>query len=109
MINAKQVERSVIGIRSRIGANSIVTNTYMMGSDRYESMKELSTEGHVAMGIGYNCTIDNAILDKNCRIGDGVTIKGGKHLEDADTESYAIKDGIVVVKKDATIPPGFTI
>lgn len=109
MINAKEIKRSVIGIRSRIGANSVVTNTYMMGSDKYESMEELSSPGHVAMGIGYNCVIDNAILDKNCRIGDGAIIKGGKHLEDADTESYAIKDGIVVVKKDATIPPGFKI
>lgn len=109
MINAQQVERSVIGIRSRIGANSVVTNTYMMGSDRYESLEELSTDGHVAMGIGYNCTINKAILDKNCRIGDGVTINGGDHLEDTDQESYAIKGGVVVVKKDATIPPGFTI
>jgi glucose-1-phosphate adenylyltransferase len=109
LINAKEVERSVIGIRSRIGANSVVTNTYMMGSDRYESMEELSSPGHVAMGIGYNCNINKAILDKNCRIGNGVTINGGDHLEDVDTESYTVKDGIVVVKKDATIPPGFTI
>jgi glucose-1-phosphate adenylyltransferase len=109
MINAKEIQRSVIGIRSRIGANSVITNTYMMGSDRYETMEELSSPGHVAVGIGYNCTINKAILDKNCRIGDGVTINGGDHLEDVETESYSIRDGIVVVKKDAVIPPGFTI
>jgi len=109
MINAKEIQRSVIGIRSRIGANSVVTNTYMMGSDRYETMDELSSLGHVAVGIGYNCTINKAILDKNCRIGDGAVINGGDHLEDIETESYSIKGGIVVVKKDATIPPGFKI
>lgn len=109
LINAKSITRSVIGIRSRIGANSVVENTYMMGSDIYESIDELSQEGHVAMGIGYNCNINNAILDKNCRIGDEVTINGGPHLEDKETEMYCIKDGIVVVKKDAVIPKGYTI
>lgn len=109
LINAKSVESSVIGIRSRIGANSVVKNTYMMGSDVYESIEELSQEGHVPLGIGYNCDIKNAILDKNCRIGDEVTIHGGEHLEDAETEMYTIKDGIVVIKKDAVIPKGFSL
>lgn len=109
LINAKSVTRSVIGIRSRIGDNSVVENTYMMGSDWYETIEELSQEGHVPLGIGHNCKIKNAILDKNCRIGDEVKIEGGKHLEDVDTEMYTIKDGIVVVKKDAVIPKGFRI
>ena len=61
------------------------------------------------MGIGERCFIKNAILDKNCRIGDDVRINGGKHLEDKDTDMYTIKDGIVVVKKGATIPKGYVI
>lgn len=109
LVNAKEIERSVIGIRSRIGANSIVTNTYMMGSDRYETLDQISDPNYVAMGIGENCVIDKAILDKNSRIGNNVTIKGGDHLEDTNEASYAIKDGVVVVKKDAVIPDGFTI
>ena len=109
LINAKEIQRSVIGIRSRIGANSVITNTYMMGSDRYESLKQISKPDYVAMGIGQNCTINKAILDKNSRIGDNVTINGGDHLEDLDTESYTIKGGIVVIKKGAVIPDGFTI
>jgi glucose-1-phosphate adenylyltransferase len=109
LINAKEIERSVIGIRSRIGAHSVITNTYMMGSDRYESFKKISDPNHVSMGIGQHCKINNAILDKNCHIGNHVTINGGDHLEDADTEFYAIKDGIVVVKKGAVIPDGFSI
>lgn len=109
LINAKSITRSVIGIRSRIGANSVLENTYMMGSDLYETIEELSQDGHVPLGVGYNCDIKNAILDKNCRIGNEVTIHGGKHLEDTETEMYTIKDGIVVVKKDAVIPQGFKL
>ena len=109
LINAKEIERSVIGIRSRIGANSVVTNTYMMGCDGYETLTQISDPDYVALGIGENCSINNAILDKNSRIGNNVTINGGKHLEDTNEDSYAIKDGIVVVKKDAVIPDGFAI
>ena len=61
------------------------------------------------MGIGDRCFINNAIIDKNCRIGDDVKINGGSHLEDVETESYVIKEGIVVVKKGAVIPPNTII
>ncbi len=109
VINAEKVKKSVIGIRSKIGKDSIVSNTYMMGSDHYEHDTVNLEEGKVGMGIGSRCYINNAILDKNCCIGDDVRINGGKHLEDADTELYSIKDGIVVVKKGAVIPNGFMI
>ena len=61
------------------------------------------------MGIGERCFIKNAIIDKNCRIGDDVRINGGKHLKDTETDTYLIKDGIVVVKKGAVIPKGTVI
>ena len=105
LIHAAKIERSVIGIRSRIGAESTVINCYMMGNDHYESLDEV--EEHkisIFMGIGERCFIKNVILDKNCRIGDDVRINGGKHLKDVETDSYFVKDGIVVVKKDAVIP-----
>lgn len=106
LIHASKIERSVIGIRSRIGNESTVINTYMMGSDRYESLEEIESQGiKILMGIGDRCVINNAIIDKNCRIGDDVKINGGPHLEDIETENYVIKDGIVVVKKGAVIPP----
>ena len=105
IIHAAKIEHSVIGIRSRIGAESTVINCYMMGSDYYESLEDIEDNNiHVMMGIGERCFIKNVILDKNCRIGDDVRINGGKHLKDVETESYMIKDGIVVVKKDAVIP-----
>ena len=110
IISAAKIERSVIGIRSRIGAETTVINTYMMGSDFYESLKDIENEKiQILMGIGERCFIKNAIIDKNCRIGDDVRINGGIHLKDKETEMYAIKEGIVVIKKGAIIPSGYVI
>ncbi len=110
IVHAAKIERSVIGIRSRIGDESTVINTYMMGCDYYETLQDIEDRRiDVLMGIGERCFIKNAILDKNCRIGDDVRINGGSHLEDKETDNYLIKDGIVVVKKDATIPKGYVI
>ena len=110
IIHAAKIERSVIGIRSRIGKESTVINTYMMGSDYYETLKDMEESRiDVLMGIGERCFIKNAIIDKNCRIGDDVRINGGTHLEDTETEAYVIREGIVVIKKDAVIPKGFVI
>lgn len=110
IISASKIEQSVIGIRSRIGKDSTVIKTYMMGSDYYETLKEIEEKKiNILMGIGERCYIKNAILDKNCRIGDDVTIKGGSHLQDTETDTYAIKDGIVVIKNGVTIPNGFVI
>ena len=110
IISAAKIEQSVIGIRSRIGNESTVINTYMMGSDYYETLEEInSNKIKILMGIGERCFIKNAIIDKNCRIGDDVRINGGKHLEDTETDMYVIKQGIVVIKKGAVIPVGYVI
>ncbi len=53
------------------------------------------------LGLGDNCYINNAIIDKNARVGNNVRINGGDHLKNADHELYTVKDGIVVIKKDA--------
>ncbi len=109
IINAGKIEHSVIGVRSKIGDESTVINTYMMGSDFYQPLEDILNKDIVSMGIGSRCFIKNAILDKNCCIGDEVRINGGLHLADTETDTYAIRDGIVVVKKNAVIPNGFTI
>ncbi|WP_452228386.1 MULTISPECIES: glucose-1-phosphate adenylyltransferase [unclassified Lacinutrix] len=110
IIHAAKIERSVIGIRSRIGKESVILNTYMMGNDRYESLKDIEKNKiENILGIGDRCYINNCIIDKNCRIGDDVKIEGGLHLKDIETDTYLIKDGIVVVKKGATIPKGTII
>ena len=110
IIHAEKIERSVIGIRSRIGKNSLISNTYMMGNDYYETLAEVAKNKiEIMMGIGDRCYIHNCIVDKNCRIGDDVRINGGKHIENIETDTYLVKDGIVVIKKDATIPKGTNI
>lgn len=109
IINAGKIEHSVIGVRSRIDKESTVINTYMMGSDFYQPLDEIIDRKTPPMGIGARCFIKNTILDKNCCIGDDVRINGGRHLADFENESYAIKEGIVVIKKGAVIPNNFTI
>ncbi|MEE9407046.1 MAG: glucose-1-phosphate adenylyltransferase [Polaribacter sp.] len=110
IIHADKIEKSVIGIRSRIGKNTSVTNTYMMGNDSYESLENIEKlKIENLLGIGNNCKINNCIIDKNCRIGDDVIINGGPHLKDSETDSYLIKDGIVVIKKGATVTKGTKI
>jgi glucose-1-phosphate adenylyltransferase len=112
IINASRVERSVIGIRARIGHGTTVVNTYIMGSDYFETIGEMAharEHGIPTVGIGDRCYINNAILDKNCRIGNDVRINGGAHLENTDHSLYTVKDGIIVIKKGAVIPNGFVI
>jgi len=110
IIGAAKIEKSVIGIRSRIGKESTVINTYMMGNDYYENLNDIEEKKiPILLGIGERCFIKNTIIDKNCRIGDDVRINGGKHLKNTETKTHFIKDGIVVIKKDAVIPKGFVI
>jgi glucose-1-phosphate adenylyltransferase len=112
IINGAKIEHSVIGIRSRIGAMSQVLNTYLMGGDYYENIDNLNTnheKGIINIGIGERCFINNTIIDKNCRIGNDVKLNGGKHLPDENTPLYTIKDGIIVLKKNAVIPHGFIL
>ena len=82
IISAAKIERSVIGIRSRIGSETTIINTYMMGIDRYESLEEIQNESVIPAGIGERCFIKNVIIDKNCRIGNDVHIHGLKDLKD---------------------------
>ena len=112
ILQADYIKHAVIGIRARIGRGTKIENAYVMGSDRYQTLEEIRDEtnaGHPLIGIGDNCTIINAILDKNCKIGNDVQINGGTHLENGDFGNYVVKDGIVVVKKGAIIPDGTII
>lgn len=112
IIHASKIENSVVGIRARIGAGTTIVNSYIMGSDYYETIEEMAKhliQGIPKIGIGDNCQIKDVIIDKNCRIGNNVVINGGKHLENKEHELYVIKEGIVVIKKGAIIPDGFVI
>ena len=112
IIHAKEVTSSVVGIRARVGKETVIKHTYIMGCDYYENIDQIeqkNKKGIPILGIGERCIIEDAIIDKNCSIGNDVTIKGGAHLEKLDHPLYTIKDGIVVVKKGAVIPNGYII
>lgn len=112
IINASRIENSVIGIRSRIGHGTTIVSCYMMGADYFETIEEMADSARrniPNIGVGQRCYIKNCIIDKNCRIGDDVKIVGGNHLEATDHALYTIKDGIVVLKKNAIIPNGFQL
>ena len=112
IIMADKIENSLVGNRSRVDKGSTLMNTYMMGADFYQDTKEIivnDEKGVPNLGVGKYCYIESAILDKNCSIGDNVRIIGGKHHADGDHDNYSIKDGIVVVRKNAVIPAGTII
>jgi glucose-1-phosphate adenylyltransferase len=112
IINASRIERSVIGVRTRIGTGTTIVSSYIMGSDYYQTLDQLQEAGETKtpiMGIGERCYIKNAILDKNCQIGDDVRINGGPHIPDGNYEQYTVREGIIVVKKSAIIPNGTSI
>ncbi len=110
IIHAKQIDHSIIGLRSRIGEGTEVSNAIVMGNDSYETLAEMEQlGGKPAMGIGENCYIRNAIIDKDCRIGDNVRIHGSTALADAETDTHVIRDGIIVMKKGAVVPAGTRI
>ena len=109
IIHAKKIERSIIGIRSRVGENTEISNSIIMGNDYYETLSDITSNTMRPMGIGANCLIEKAIIDKNCRIGNNVTIRGSVALENTETDTYCIRDGIIVLKKGASVPDGTKI
>ena len=106
IISDAHLDRSVVGVRSIINSGATIRNSVVMGADYYETDPP---RGEIPIGIGRNCVIDRAIIDKNARIADGVVITPEGKPENFDAENYYIRDGIVVIPKDATIPAGFWI
>jgi glucose-1-phosphate adenylyltransferase len=112
IVNGGHIENSVIGIRSIIGIGCKISRTVMMGCDYYESMESIQSheaQGLPRMGIGKNARIENAIIDKNARIGDEVVISPAGKAETVDHPLYYIRDGIVIIPKNAVIPSGTII
>jgi glucose-1-phosphate adenylyltransferase len=109
IISDAHLERSVIGVRSIIQTGATIRNSIVMGADYYETDPSSAERGLPPIGIGRNCVIDRAIIDKNARIADGVVITPEGKPPDLDAGNYFIRDGIVVVPKNAVIPAGFWI
>jgi len=112
IINRSSIRQSIIGIRSRIGENSIIERSIIMGADYYESREQLErsvARGAPAMGIGRDCEVRAAIIDKNACIGNGVRLINARGVESENAENYAIVDGILVVPKHGIICDGTVI
>jgi glucose-1-phosphate adenylyltransferase len=112
IINKSNISHSIVGIRSRIGEDTSIARTIIMGADSFESMDELERnkrEGIPHMGIGRRCEIRNAILDKDVRIGDDVKLINADGVERKSGENFEIIDGITVIPKHAVIPSGTVI
>jgi len=112
IIDSATVLNSVVGLRTRIGKDTHISESVIMGADYYEpeaERRDMEAKGQIPVGIGARCTITRAILDKNVRIGAGCTITNVKGIKETEADRYVIRDGIVIVYKNAVIPPGTVI
>jgi glucose-1-phosphate adenylyltransferase len=108
------VTHSVIGLRSRIDTGCVIEEALVMGADYYESPSQRAEHiehGTIPLGVGAHTTISKAIIDKNARIGRHVRIVNQDHVQEANQEDlgFVIRNGIVVVIKNAAIPDGMVI
>jgi len=104
-VRKAEITHSIVGIRSQISEGTVIRDSILMGADYYTPKKY----PEIPIGIGRNCHIESAILDKNVQIGDGVIIRPFTNDKDLDHELYFVRDGIVVIAKNTVIPSGTCI
>jgi glucose-1-phosphate adenylyltransferase len=112
IINGAKISHSIVGLRTVVGAGTEMNRVIGLGSDYYESEESVTkheSEGKPRVGIGANCKIENAIIDKNARIGNNVTISPAGKPDSVDHELYFIRDGIIIIPKNGIIPHGTVI
>lgn len=104
VLRGASVEDSVVGLRSIIREGTAIRKSVLMGADFYQA--EEPERIRPDLGIGKNCVIENAIIDKNARIGNNVVIQNRKGILTADGENYFLRDGIVIISRGARLPDG---
>jgi glucose-1-phosphate adenylyltransferase len=107
-----RIERCVVGVRSHIGRNVVLRDSVVIGADRFEPERERNEneiKGVPRLGVGDNCVIENAILDKDCRIGNGVRIVNHKGIDECEGPHHVIREGIVVIPRGTVVPDGTVI
>ncbi len=112
ILNGATITDSIIGIRSRIEHGSRLEGVLMMGADSYQTIEELQADidrGFPRVGIGPNCVIRRAIIDKNARIGEGVKVLNEAGHQELAGDGFFIRDGIVIIPKNGVIPEGTVI
>jgi glucose-1-phosphate adenylyltransferase len=112
IINHAKIEHSIVGVRSLVDVGSSLHRTILLGCDYFESeisIQQNAAAGRPKIGIGKNTRIENAIIDKNARIGDDCVITPAGKADNVDHPLYYIRDGIVIIPKNGTIPHGTVI
>ncbi len=104
IISGHRILHSIVGVRATVGEGTVIEHSILMGSDFYDF--ERPVDQGPPVGIGRDCFIRNAIVDKNARIGDGVYITPDGKADDTVTPLYTVRDGVIVIPKNAVIPPG---
>ncbi|RPI80711.1 MAG: glucose-1-phosphate adenylyltransferase [Chloroflexi bacterium] len=107
-VGRAEIEESIVGLRSQIRDGVKIKRTILMGADYYDPPSG-PIRGGVPLGIGENCQIEGAIIDKNARLGPGVIIRPFPEGTEMDREDYSIRDGIVVIPKSRVIQGGTVI
>jgi glucose-1-phosphate adenylyltransferase len=106
MIDNATISDSILGVRSVLRSGCKLSRTILMGADFFE--EENSDQG-TGLGIGKNCIIENAIIDKDVRIGDNVTLVNHNNVQNAERDGIIIREGIILVPKSARIQSGYTL
>jgi glucose-1-phosphate adenylyltransferase len=112
IINHSRITHSIVGIRSIVGGGTQLHRTILLGCDFFESEASIQRNeaaGRPRLGIGANARIDNAIIDKNARIGNNVVISPANKPENMDNPLYYVRDGVVIIPKGGVIPHGTVI
>ena len=112
ILNRAVITHSIVGLRSSVSAGTMLNRVILLGCDYYESIESIlehEKAGKPRIGIGTNCRIENAIIDKNARIGNDVKISPAGKPENHDDKLYYVRDGIVIIPKDGVIPHGTVI
>ncbi|HEX6617237.1 MAG TPA: glucose-1-phosphate adenylyltransferase [Gemmatimonadales bacterium] len=109
IINDALIEHSLLGIRSRIQAGATIRDSLIMGQDFYDSPDRVPIPGAPTMGVGHGTVIERTIVDKNARIGDGVRITPDGKPANFDGPNFYVRDGVVVIPKNAVVMSGTVI
>lgn len=104
VLAADTIENSVIGIRSFVRSGSVIEESILMGTSTDQNSE--NDNAQVPFGVGHDCHIRRAIIDRGARIGDGSKLLNTAGVEEADGDNYAIRGGVIVVPAEASIPPG---
>jgi glucose-1-phosphate adenylyltransferase len=108
-LDGSSIRDSVVGIRTIVRAGAKIRRAVLLGADYYEADMHGSSGGAVPLGIGANVEIDRVIVDKNARIGEGARLLNTRGVQEEDGDGYHIRNGIIIVPKNATIRPGLVV